>query len=234
MEHTCLIMLSGGIDSTVLAYSLVKQQEERPYAVAFKYGQRHGIEVHCAKMQAADLDIPIKIIDLTSVFETFKSALCGTYNRVPTTEEVLGDAQPIIYVPWRNAIFLSVCLGLAESLNIPKIYYGAQQNDNYEFFDTTPQFIAYMNLLTSLNRKHQCTIEATFKETQKKDIVQLGMDLGVDFERVISCYNPTTTCLHVRACGVCPSCTQRLKAFRTLRIKDPFKYKRKLDKYVET
>jgi 7-cyano-7-deazaguanine synthase len=224
--NTSVILLSGGIDSTVLLHKLVKEDNESPLAISFKYGQRHSIEVHCAQLQAAALNVIYKVVDLTQIFQDFHSALCGTREEVPDTVDILGDAQPIVYIPWRNAIFLTIALGIAESHNIPKIYYGAQQNDSYQFFDTTPEFVQLMNNLACMNRKHSCEIVASLVSLPKKDVVKKGLELGVDFSKVMTCYNPTSNGLGIRACGRCPSCTQRLKAFKELNTEDPFRYKK--------
>jgi 7-cyano-7-deazaguanine synthase len=222
--YTSIILLSGGIDSTVLLHSLVKEQNESPLALIFKYGQRHKDEVNCAQLQASMLKIQYNVLDVTNIFLHSKSALCGLQENMPDTIETLGDAQPITYVPWRNGVFLTIALSLAENFNVSKVYYGAQLNDNYQFFDTTPDFVQLMNSLTDLNRKHTCQIIAPFASTPKTDIVSLGLKLEVDFTKVISCYNPAYGLLHIKACGRCPSCTQRVKAFKTLGKKDPFRY----------
>jgi 7-cyano-7-deazaguanine synthase len=223
MPYDCLILLSGGIDSTVLAYSLVNEGV-KPYALTFKYGQRNNMEVYCAKHAAMQLKIPVHVIDLTTVFDKFRSALCGTLHKVPNTEQLLGDAQPITYVPWRNGIFLTISLGFAESLDIHQIYYGAQQNDSFAFFDTTPEFVQNMNTLAAMNRKHECEITASFSTTSKKDIIKKGLELKIDFSLVLSCYNPKNGSTRLKACGRCPACTQRLKAFKELNVQDPFRY----------
>lgn len=225
-DFDVILLYSGGVDSTVLLHSLIKKQNVRVMALSFKYGQRNNIENWCAKLQASNLKCGFKLVDLTTAFDEFKSALCGTKEAMPETVEVLGDAQPIVYVPYRNMIFLAYALGFAESTNVPKIYYGAQLNDNYQFFDTTPQFVSYINLIASLNRKFSTVIEAPFATKPKKEIIKEGLELGIDFANIISCYNPSINGYGIKSCGICPSCTQRLKAFKELNVSDPTKYKK--------
>lgn len=221
---TSVILLSGGIDSTVLLHSLVKERDENPLALIFKYGQRNKEEIPCAILQTSILSVQYNILDTIVLFTHSKSALCGTQDSMPDTIDTLGDAQPITYVPWRNGIFLTIALGIAEAFNVSKVYYGAQLNDSYQYFDTTFEFVKNMNILASLNRKHVCEIVAPFATTPKVDVVSLGLKLDVDFSKVLSCYNPLHGLVSTRACGRCPSCTQRLKAFKLLKKVDPFRY----------
>lgn len=217
----CVAIVSGGMDSVTLLHYLVKEDKRNPAVITFKYGQKHDKEVGFAKAQAALLGCKEHIVlDLGPISTVFAgSALIAGGGAIPEVIEVMGDPQPVTYVPNRNMIFLSLAAAFAESQGVSEIFYGAQRHDMYGYWDTTPQFLEQLNNVYRLNRKTPIKILAPFVDNSKMDILQKGMDLEVDYGQTWSCYEGRD-----EACGHCPTCAERLKAFQDMGITDPLPY----------
>ena len=147
------------------------------------------------------------------------SALVSDDIPIPQAAAVLGNPQPITYVPNRNMIFLSLAAAYAETRGVAEAYYGAQQHDIYGYWDTTSQFLGRLNELFQLNRQTPIQIKAPFVNYSKTDILRTGLALAVDYSVTWSCYEGQET-----ACGRCPTCVERLNAFAEIGIADPIPY----------
>lgn len=214
-----VVIVSGGLDSTTLLYYLKETLKKDVVAISYKYGQKHDQEIEFAKYHTEKLGVEHQIIDLTPIFQsiTSSSALLGGMP-IPTLEEVIGDPQPITYVPFRNMLMLTVAASVAEGVGASKIYYGAQKHDEYSgYWDTTSVFTASMQAVFNQNRKHKITVEAPFVEMSKSDLVRIGTDLGIDYAKTLTCYNGTN-------CGTCPTCRDRIQAFKRIGLVDPVEY----------
>jgi 7-cyano-7-deazaguanine synthase len=220
MENT-LVIVSGGMDSVTLFHYLVKRKNKRAAVLTFKYGQKHSKEVEAAKYQVKQLHCSHhKIWDLSFLIPAFeKSALISANIDIPEIDTITDITQPITYVPNRNMIFFAIAAAYAETLGITEIYFGAQSHDLYGYWDTTPQFIERVNNLFSLNKNNLIQVYAPFVHLTKSDILSLGIELGVDYSNTWSCYHG-----NLKACGKCPTCAERLSAFREIGISDPLDY----------
>ena len=220
-----IVILSGGLDSTILTYVLVnKYGRDNVIALCFNYNQRHKIELERAKTTIDKLEIKSNIIDINffgDLVKNVSSLAKESTIETPNIKEVLGDPQPVTYVPYRNLLFLTLALSFAESNFASKIFIGVQSCDLYNYWDTTQQFISYVNNVSMLNRKNPIKIEAPFVNFTKKEEILLGKTLGVDFKDTHTCYNPDD---NNRSCGICPSCSERIKNFIDVGIKDPIEY----------
>ncbi len=219
IEEKGIVIVSGGLDSTTLLYYLKEILNKDVVAISYKYGQKHDQEIEFAKYHAEKLGIEHQVIDLTSIFRsiTSSSALLGGMN-MPTLEDVIGDPQPITYVPFRNMLMLTVAASVAEGIGASKIYYGAQKHDEYSgYWDTTTKFISDMQSVFDQNRKHKIQIEAPFVDKSKSDLVLIGTKIGIDYTKTLTCYNGTN-------CGTCPTCRDRIQAFKRVGLEDPVKY----------
>ncbi|MGQ4808058.1 7-cyano-7-deazaguanine synthase [Candidatus Entotheonellaceae bacterium PAL068K] len=216
-----VVIVSGGIDSITLLHYLIKTKNIKPAAITFAYGQKHDKEVVHAREHAARLECPEHLVlDLSPLQSVFaNSALVSPEIGIPDILEVMGDPQPPSYVPNRNMIFLALAVAYAETHEVTSVYYGAQRHDVYGYWDTTPQFLDHLNQVYALNRKTPVHILAPFIGYSKTDILRLGSDLAVDYSRTWSCYEGGAS-----ACGRCPTCAERLKAFADLGIADPLPY----------
>ena len=214
-KEKAIIILSGGLDSTVLLYDILdKPDVELVSAICFDYGQRHKKETESAKEITLDKLIPLKIIDLSFFKDLTQggSALTDDSIDVPTAAEALGDAQSASYVPNRNMMMLSIAASHAESVGATQIYYGAGGDDEHSgYWDCTKEFLENINNVIGLNRKNKIKIYAPYTNMSKKQIVQRGFDLSVPFEKTWTCY-----CGREKSCGKCVTCSNRLSSFAKL------------------
>lgn len=216
-----VVLVSGGVDSTTLLHYIVKELKRDCLALSIVYGQKHDKEIECSKYQCNLLGVPLEIIDLSFLASYFSSSslVKTSTEQVPDVIEVLGDPQPSTYVPNRNMLFLALAAAYAENLGIQEVYYGAQRSDIYGYYDTTPEFLNRINYLFELNRKNTIQILAPFVDYLKRDIIKLGLELGVDYSHTWSCYtggekaNPRSA-----------TSAERLKAFAELGLTDPLEY----------
>jgi 7-cyano-7-deazaguanine synthase len=218
-----VVLLSGGLDSaTTLA--ICHQEGFEPCALSFDYGQRHHVEVAAARRVAASLgarDHRVAQIDLR-IFGG--SALTDKIPVPKNTSDLTGI--PITYVPARNSIFLSYALAWCEVLGAADIFIGVNAIDYSGYPDCRPAFISAFEELASLATKagvegRRFHIHAPLLEMSKAQIIQKGIDLGVDFSLTHSCYDPSPDLL---ACGRCDSCRIRMEGFRQAGLVDPIRY----------
>lgn len=214
-------IVSGGMDSVTLLHHLIKVEKRSPAVITFGYGQKHDKEIEYAKTQAALLGCENHLVlDLALLRPLFaNSALVSRETAVPDIMDVLGDPQPATYVPNRNMIFLALAVAYAETQGVSDVFYGAQRHDVYGYWDTTPQFLERLNQVYNLNRKTPVMIEAPFVQYSKADILRQGLELDVDYHLTWSCYEGREV-----ACGRCPTCAERLKAFEEVGLQDPLPY----------
>jgi 7-cyano-7-deazaguanine synthase len=200
-----VVLLSGGLDSaTVMAMALDAGYEI--YAVSFRYGQRHSVELDCAAEQAVQR---AKI-------------------EVPKHESLneLTDEIPVTYVPARNTVFLSSALAWAEVLESFDIFIGVNALDYSGYPDCRPEFIAAYETMANLAtvagvQGNKLTLHAPLIDMTKAEIIQRGLALGVDYAKTTSCYDPASD---GRACGHCDSCLLRKKGFNDAGTEDPREY----------
>jgi len=216
-----ILSFSGGADSTVLLH-LASKQFKHVHAVSFDYGQRHIKELCYAEQQLSLLDniTQYDILSLPFINQYKTSALTNSDINVPKTTQIIGDPQSAAYIPNRNMTFLSILIGIAEDRDIGTVWYGAAQADSVAgFYDGSPEFLAAINNVTSLNRRNKIRIEAPLIDKSKKEIIKLGLELGVDFGHTWTCYEGVD-----KACGECTACSLRLQGFIQAGVRDPLEY----------
>jgi 7-cyano-7-deazaguanine synthase len=221
MDRPAVVLLSGGVDSSVLIHYVARSLGHAPvHALSFNYGQRHGRELLCAQAQASAAGAAHRVIDLSFLGPLLAagSSLIAGGAAVPDLKDLREEelAQPPTYVPNRNMMLLSMAAAYAEANGIQAVYYGAQAQDEYGYWDCTQEFLSRLNHVLALNRKEAVTIHAPFVNKSKAETVQLGIDLGVDFAQTWSCYRGEE-----KPCGTCPTCVERKNAFTACGVGDP-------------
>lgn len=218
-----VVLLSGGLDSaTVMA--VAKQQGYHCYALSVDYGQRHSAELVAAERIAQALGaIEQRVInvDLTAFGG---SAL--TDNRIAVSEQPT-TGIPLTYVPARNTIMLSLALAWAEVLQAQDIFIGVNAVDFSGYPDCRPDYILAFETMANLATKaaiegDRITVHAPLLHLPKADIIKLGIELGVNYEMTVSCYQAS---FDGRACGVCDSCRLRHAGFKSAGVEDPTRYR---------
>jgi 7-cyano-7-deazaguanine synthase len=223
--NKCIVPFSGGIDSTVLLYHAVKAGDfDEVHAITFNYGQRHSKELICACNTADKLDVRHKVIALDFFKYITTSSLTNPDIDVAKTRDVLGDAQTVNYVPFRNQMMLSICCAVAESVGANTVYHGAAQVDTQAgYWDGSNEFLDSINGLISLNRKHRIKIKAPLIEKSKHEIIKWGDELDIDFKDTWTCYEGKE-----KACGECTACSSRIQGFIDFGWPDPLEYSRRI------
>lgn len=216
-EEKCVVVLSGGIDSATVAY-WARKQGYKVHAITFKYGQIAEREVEHAAKIAQQLGAPIKIIDLSTLKEIFTgvTALCDEHINMT------GEFNPLLIVPFRNAIFLSVAVAYAVSINANRIFYGAQGSDEPFYPDCRREFYKAFEKAAVLGTGREVIVEAPFGIIPKSEVIKIGAELGVPYHLTWSCYLNGS-----RHCGRCESCVNRKRAFIEAGIIDPTEYDEK-------
>ena len=221
-----VVLLSGGLDSAT-ALAVARSQGYELHAISFDYGQRHRFELAAAQKvaQAAAVASHVLFRVDTSIFRG--SALT---NDIPVphnrAESEMSSGIPVTYVPARNTIFLSVALGLAESLQANDLFLGVNAVDYSGYPDCRPEFVQAFEKMANLATKvgvegGQIRIHAPLIQLTKGQIIQQGLRLSVDYSLTHSCYDPAAD---GASCGECDSCLLRLKGFAEAGVKDPIRY----------
>ena len=217
-------LLSGGLDSTTVL-AIAKAQGFDVYAMSFQYGQRHVLELECAKRVAATFDVTEHLIVNFDLRQIGGSALTSDI-QVPKDRPVteMSHGIPVTYVPARNTIFLSFALGWAEVLGASDIFIGVNALDYSGYPDCRSEYIAAFQIMANLATKagvegtQNLKIHTPLIQLTKAEIIRKGLSLGVDYSQTSSCYDPGED---GRPCGRCDSCQLRTKGFEEAGVKDP-------------
>ena len=221
-----VVLLSGGLDSTT-TLAMVQEQGFSPYCLSFSYGQRDSAELEAAARVAEEMGAVEHVIAPIDLRLFGGSALTAGVP-LPKTRSIeeMSEGIPVTYVPARNTILLSFALAWAEVISALDIFIGVSALDYRSYPDCRPEFIlayqAMANLGTragvggAVTRIHTPLISMT-----KAEIVNRGMELGVDFSMTLSCYDPSDLGV---ACGQCDGCILRLKGFAEAGVTDPAAY----------
>jgi len=221
-----VVLLSGGVDSaTTLA--IAKEEGYEVFALSFRYGQRHEIEIDSAEQVAKYLGVSEhRVIEID--LRGFGGSALTDATEVPKNRgaDEMAGGIPVTYVPARNTIFLSYALAWAEVIGAHDIFIGVNALDYSGYPDCRPEFIAQFEKLAQVATKAgvegtRFQIHAPLIEMTKEQIIREGTKLGVQFSLTTSCYDPTPD---GRACGECDSCLLRAKGFREAGIPDPTRY----------
>lgn len=224
-RRPAVVLLSGGLDSsTVLA--ITQNEGFEPYALSFRYGQRHAVELDAAKRVAEAAGVARHVVAEIDLRVFGGSALTAELD-VPhhdSVDELDPDGIPITYVPARNTVFLSFALAWAETLGASDVFIGVNALDYSGYPDCRPEYIAAYEAMANLATKagvegtHKLKIHTPLISLTKSETIARGLELGVDYSLTHSCYDPSPA---GRACGTCDSCLLRGRGFAELGLTDP-------------
>jgi 7-cyano-7-deazaguanine synthase len=216
--------VSGGLDSATVA-AMARRDGYDIYALSFRYGQRHVIELEAAAKVASTAGaIEHRVIDID--LRAFGGSALTDDIDVPKAG-VDTSAIPVTYVPARNTIFLSFALGWAEVLGVDDIFIGVNALDYSGYPDCRPEYLAAYQAMARLATKagvetgRELQLHAPLIDMTKAEIIRVGLELGVDYAATISCYDPS---VDGGACGECDSCRLRQKGFSEAGVDDPTRY----------
>jgi 7-cyano-7-deazaguanine synthase len=218
-----VILLSGGLDSMVAA-GLAREAGFRLLALTVDYNQRHRIELEAAARIAGALGAERHIVLPLDLGRFGGSAL--TDDIAVPKGGVEDGAIPVTYVPARNTIFLSLCLGWAEAAGARDLFIGVNALDYSGYPDCRPAFVASFETMANLATKAGVegkgfTVHTPLIAMTKADIASEAARLGLDAGMSWSCYDPTSELKH---CGLCDSCRLRARGFAEAGLRDPTDY----------
>lgn len=227
MGRPAVVLLSGGLDSTTVL-AIAKDRGFDAYALSFRYGQRHSVELQAARRVADAVGVAGHVVADIDLRVFGGSALTDDID-VPkhdSAAELTEGEIPSTYVPARNTIFLSFALAYAETVGASDIFIGVNALDYSGYPDCRPEYIAAYEAMANLATKvgvggAGVRIHTPLIDMTKADIVRTGSTLGVDYRLTSSCYDPGCA---GEPCGRCDSCLLRLKGFEEAGLSDPLNY----------
>jgi 7-cyano-7-deazaguanine synthase len=225
---SAVVLLSGGLDSTT-TLAIAKHEGFRLHALTFQYGQRHAIEIDAARRVAQAFGVERHVIVDIDLRIFGASALTDDL-AVPKSRALdeIARGIPITYVPARNTIFLAYALAFAEVTESADIFIGVNALDYSGYPDCRLEYICAFETMANLATKaaveghQQLRIHTPLIQLTKAQIVQRGLELGVDYSLTHSCYDPSP---EGASCGQCDSCLLRLKGFSEAGVADPIIYR---------
>ncbi len=223
-KKKAVILLSGGLDSTT-ALAIARSEGFETYALSFRYGQRHSVELESASRVANAMGAARHIVVDIDLRLFGGSALTADID-VPKERSTgeMGEGIPVTYVPARNTIFLSFALAWVEVLEVSDIFIGVNSLDYSGYPDCRPDYIAAYEQMANLATKagvegrRGLKIHAPLIDLTKARIIQKGAELAVDYGLTSSCYDPGPD---GRPCSRCDSCQLRAKGFAEAGLPDP-------------
>jgi 7-cyano-7-deazaguanine synthase len=224
ITRPAVVLLSGGLDSAT-ALAIARADGYTPYALSFRYGQRHSVELDAARRVAEKQGVVRHVVADIDLRVFGGSALTDDIE-VPHHESAdeLSEEIPVTYVPARNTVFLSFALAWAETLEASDVFIGVNALDYSGYPDCRPEYIhAFENMANLATKagvegKLQLRIHTPLIDMTKAQIIQRGLELGVDYSLTHSCYDPDA---QGHACGTCDSCLLRRRGFAELGMEDP-------------
>ncbi|MDX1776716.1 MAG: 7-cyano-7-deazaguanine synthase QueC [Desulfobulbales bacterium] len=229
-ERNAVVLLSGGLDSTTVL-AIAVDAGFSCYCLSFKYGQRQTVELEKARLNSAKLGAQEHLLLDIGLDRIGGSALTGDME-VPKDRSLQGmhAGVPPTYVPGRNTIFLAYAMAWAEVIGADDIFIGVNALDYSGYPDCRPEYLQAFEEMARLatragtEGKRSLRIHAPLMHLTKKEIIQKGFALGVDYATTHSCYDPDAAGV---ACGRCDACRLRLHGFSEAGLEDPLPYKEK-------
>ncbi len=218
-----ILLLSGGMDSTTLLWWMGAEGIPEIHTVSIDYGQRHAVEL-------ASSAVLSRLAGATS--HRCLNLDLGQIGGNPLTDPEMdvpgaADGEQIrTVVPYRNMLFVTLTAALAETEGIEHIFLSPVRDDRRAYRDCRREFYAGLQkaLRLGATREEGVTLHTPFVDKWKRDVVRIGLELGVPYERTHTCYEGSRP-----ACGACDACAERIEAFRANGVRDPLRYARETD-----
>jgi 7-cyano-7-deazaguanine synthase len=219
-----VLLLSGGLDSTTLL-ALAVSKGFLVHALSFRYGQRHDLELEAARRMAERYGA-LRHITLDIDLRSFGGSALTGGGLIPKDRPLDEKEIPVTYVPGRNTIFLAYAMAWAEVLGSTDLFIGVNSLDYSGYPDCRPEYIESFERMANLATRaavsgNRLLIHAPLIRMSKREIIELGLSLGVDYAETVSCYDPSAD---GAACGHCDACQLRLKGFAEAGVADPARY----------
>ena len=216
MKKDCVLILSGGMDSTTLLYDY---QDRIALAVTFDYGSKHNArEIPFARLHCQRLGIEHLVIPLSFMQQYFTSSLLQGGDDIPEGHYAEENMKSTV-VPFRNGIMLSVAVGLAESRHLQYVMMANHGGDHTIYPDCRPDFVSAFDQAAKAGTFEGVGLLSPYTNWTKGDIARRGKELGIDYAETWSCYNGGD--VH---CGRCGTCVERREAMAEAGIDDRTPY----------
>lgn len=231
VRKKAVVLLSGGLDSAT-ALAIANDEAYLIYAMTFRYGQRHAVELEAAKRVAATYPVQQHVFVDIDLRQIGGSALTSEV-AVPKNRSLddMDIGIPVTYVPARNTVFLSFAIAWAEVLGASDVFVGVNAVDYSGYPDCRPEYIAAFEQMANLATKAgvegntRLSIHTPLIRLTKSQIIRRGLNLGVDYSLTSTCYDPSSS---GEACGRCDACILRRKGFLENGIEDPVAYQQEV------
>ena len=205
IDDKVLVVFSGGQDSTTCLF-WAKREFKEVYAVSYRYGQKHEIEVELARKIAEKAGVPFEVMDIPLVGQLGRNSL--TDATMVMDQEVPEKGLPNTFVPGRNMFFMSIAAVYARERGIRHLVTGVSQTDYSGYPDCRDAFVKSLNVTLNLAMDYQFVLHTPLMWIDKAQTWELADQLGVlDLVRneTLTCYNG----IPGDGCGHCPSCKLR-------------------------
>lgn len=207
-ESKCIIVFSGGQDSTTCLFWAMKKFKE-VIAITFDYGQRHALEIECAKKICCEFGIPHHILDMSLLSQLSPNALTDHDMEIEHGQE---GGLPSTFVPARNLLFMSFAGAVAYNKGVKHLVIGVSEADFSGYPDCRDAFMKSMNVTMNLSMEKDFVIHTPLMWRDKAAVWELSYELGkMEYirEKTLTCYNGIIG----DGCGTCPSCELRLNGY---------------------
>ena len=219
METKAVVLLSGGLDSTVNLYSAFKEWGD-VLALSFHYGQKaFPQELKAATYFCGELGIPHKLMDLREIFSWDQSSLTQLGKDVPTdsvdieSESASKESAAAVWVSNRNGVFLNIAACVAESLKASFIVPGFNKEEAATFPDNSVDFIDATNRALSFSTANRVEVRCFTQKMDKEKIVQEALKLEIPLAKIWPCYHAGES-----RCGRCESCQRFERALKKVGV----------------
>lgn len=208
-----IVIFSGGQDSTTCLHFAIKHFDYVE-AITFNYGQKHSVELECAKNICTKNNIKQVVIDISFLNTIVESALTSNGNVNKLNSKGLPDS----FVPNRNQIFITLAHAYAQKIGAEFLITGTCETDFSGYPDCRQVFIDAIGYASNLGSQSSINILTPLMYLNKAETWKLANDLNVLNEVVIdshTCYNGDREHLHEwgYGCDNCPACELRKKGF---------------------